>query len=296
MGMKMVMYGASGFVGGGLAEILAKEGWEVIGVSRKGSGDMNGVVRWVKPAEVDFTGVSAVVNLAGEPIDQRWTEQKKQSFHESRVGVTEEIVAKIATLPESERPSALVNASAVGFYGGRGDEVLLDDAARGNGYLADLCVAWEEAAVKAGALGVRVVRVRIGVVLGTGGKAFEKLKMVFKAGLGGRLGSGQQWMPWIHVEDLQRAIAFCVNNQSIEGAVNGSAPNPERNVVLTQKMAKAVGRWVFLPVPGFVLKIVMGGFGSALLEGQRAVPEKLSKSGFEFKFARLESALDDLTR
>jgi uncharacterized protein (TIGR01777 family) len=261
MGMKMVMYGASGFVGGGLAELLAKDGWEVIGVSRKGFGDVSGVAKWVKPNEVDLTGVNAVVNLAGEPIDQRWTDAKKQSFHASRVGVTDEIVAKIAALPESERPSVLVNASAVGFYGGCGDDVLLDEAARGNGYLADLCAAWEESALKAEAYGVRVVRVRIGVVLGAGGKAFEKLMIVFKAGLGGRLGSGQQWMPWIHVEDLQRAIAFCVNNEGMKGAVNGTAPNPERNTALTQKMAKAVGRWVFLPVPGFVLKIVMGRRG-----------------------------------
>jgi len=294
MGKKVVIYGATGFVGGGLASLLAKEGWEVTGVSRKGSGKVEGVVKWATPDAADFSGVEAVVNLAGEPIDQRWTESKKKSFHESRVGVTDEIVTKIAALPEGERPSVLLNASAVGFYGGRGDEVLNDEAMRGDGYLADLCVAWEDAATKAEAHGVRVVRVRIGVVIGEGGQAFEKLKMVFKAGIGGRLGDGRQWMPWIHVKDLRRAMAFCLSNPKISGAVNGSAPNPERNADLTRKMAKAVKRWVFLPVPGFALKIVLGGFGGALLVGQRAIPSKLLEGGFEFRFPQLEVALEDL--
>lgn len=294
MSKKVVIYGATGFVGGGLATMLAKEGWEVIGVSRKGAGDVEGVVKWTRPQDADFSGVGAVVNLAGDPIDQRWTEERKKSFHESRVGVTGEIVAKIAAMPEDERPSVLLNATAVGFYGGRGDEVLDEDATRGEGYLADLCADWEQAAMKAEAFGVRVVRVRIGVVLGEGGQAFEKLKTVFKAGIGGRLGDGRQWMPWIHVQDLRLAMAFCLSNPAISGAVNGTAPNPERNADFTRKMAKAVKRWVFLPVPGFVLKMVLGGFGCALLVGQRALPKKLLDAGFEFRFPQLEEALEEL--
>ena len=294
MGRKVVIYGATGFVGAGLAALLAKEGWGVIGVSRKGTGAVEGVAKWTTPDDAVFSGVEAIVNLAGEPIDQRWTENKKKAFHESRVGVTDGIVAKIAALPEVERPSVVLNASAVGYYGGRGDEVLDEEAVRGEGYLADLCAAWEDAAAKAEEFGVRVVKVRIGVVLGTGGQAFEKLKMVFKAGIGGRLGDGQQWMPWIHVEDLRRAMAFCICNSEISGAMNGTAPNPERNVDLTRKMAKAVNRWVFLPVPGFALKIALGGFGGALLVGQRAVPVKLLDAGFEFLFPQIEAALEDL--
>jgi uncharacterized protein (TIGR01777 family) len=294
MGKKVVIYGASGFVGGGLATLLAGEGWEVTGVSRKGSGNVEGVKKWVTPAEADLSGAEAVVNLAGDPIDQRWTEERKKSFHESRVGVTDEIVRRISELPEGLRPRVLLNASAVGFYGGRGDEVIDEQSARGQGYLADLCSAWEQAAMKAETHGVRVVRVRIGVVLGGGGQAFEKLKMVFKAGIGGRLGDGRQWMPWVHVKDLRRAMAFCISNSGVSGAVNGSAPNPERNADLTRKMAKAVKRWVFLPVPGFALKMLLGGFGGALLVGQRAIPAKLSESGFEFLFPDLETALEDL--
>jgi hypothetical protein len=188
----------------------------------------------------------------------------------------------------------LLNASAVGFYGGRGDEVLDDDATRGEGYLADLCAEWEQAASCAEALGLRVLRFRIGVVLGKGGKAFEKLKFVFKAGIGGNLGNGKQWMPWIHVRDLRRAMAFCISHPEIEGSVNGTAPAPETNAALTRKLAKAAGRWVFLPVPGFVLKMMLGGFGAALLVGQRAVPKRLLEAGFVFQYAKLEDALEDL--
>jgi uncharacterized protein (TIGR01777 family) len=290
----VVIYGATGFVGSGLAGLLSKEGWDVTGVSRKGNGQIEGVANWSTPDAVDLAGCEAVINLAGEPIDQRWTESKKEELRKSRVRVTESIVEKIAELPESARPSVLLNASAVGYYGGRGDELLDDEADRGEGYLADLCAAWEEAALGAEAFGVRVVRIRIGVVLGEGGQAFEKLETVFKAGIGGRLGDGEQWMPWIHVRDLRRAMAFCVSEPSMNGAVNGTAPHPERNVDLTRKMAKAVNRWVFLPVPGFALKIVLGGFAEALLVGQRAVPNKLLEAGFEFRFEKLEDALDDL--
>lgn len=294
MGKKVVIYGATGFVGSGLATLLAGKGWEVTGVSRKGSGEVEGVTKWVTPDEADLSGCEAVVNLAGDPIDQRWTEERKKSFHASRVGVTDEIVRRISELSDERKPRVLLNASAVGYYGGRGDETLDEKASKGDGYLADLCAAWEEAAVEAEKFGVRVVRVRIGVVLGEGGQAFEKLKTVFKAGIGGRLGDGRQWMPWIHVDDLRRTMAFCLSEPEIEGAVNGTAPNPERNSDLTRKMAKAVKRWVFLPVPGFMLKVVLGGFGGALLVGQRAVPAKLLSAGFEFRFSELEDALEEL--
>lgn len=295
MGKRVVIYGASGFIGGGLAGMLAGEGFEVTGVSRKGEGDIEGVTCWVKPRDVDFSGYDVVVNLAGAPIDQRWTEERKREFHESRVGVTKDIVGRISELPEDVRPGLLLNGSAVGIYGDRGDERLDESSSRGAGYLADLCAEWELAAGKAEALGVRVVMFRIGVVLGKGGQAFEKLMKVFKAGIGGRLGSGRQWMPWIHVDDLRRAMVFCIREGNIHGPVNGAAPEPERNADFTRKLAKAVGRRVFLPVPGFALKLVLGGFGGALLEGQRAFPKKLEQAGFAFRFGKLEDALDDLT-
>jgi hypothetical protein len=295
MGRKIVIYGATGFVGGGLAALLADTGWEVTGVSRKGSGEVEGVTNWTTPEEVDFSGVEAVVNLAGSPIDQRWTEAKKKEFHESRIGVTDDIIAKIEMLPEGKRPTVLLNASAVGIYGDRADERLKEASSRGAGYLADLCAAWEAAADRAEPLGMRVVKLRIGVVLGKGGQAFEKLLKVFKLGIGGRLGNGKQWMPWIHVDDLRQAILHCLNDGNIHGAVNLTAPEPERNADLTRKLAKAVGRWEFLPVPGFALKLALGGFGGALLAGQRAFPARLGEAGFTFRFAKLEEALEDLT-
>jgi len=295
MGKRAVIYGASGFIGGGLAELLAVEGFEVTGVSRKGEGDVAGVSRWVKPGDVDLRSCDVVVNMAGAPIDQRWTEAKKKEFHESRVGVTKDIVRRISELPGGGRPGLLLNGSAVGIYGDRGDELLDERSSRGAGYLADLCAEWEKAALRAEEFGVRVVMFRTGVVLGKDGQAFEKLLKVFKAGIGGRLGDGTQWMPWIHVDDLRSAMVFSILNENIHGAVNGTAPEPERNADFTRKLAEALGRWVFLPVPGFALKLMLGDFAGALLAGQRAVPKQLEEAGFRFRFRKLEDALDDLT-
>jgi uncharacterized protein (TIGR01777 family) len=295
MGKRVVIYGASGFIGSGLAGMLVKQGYEVVGVSRKGKGSVEGVSAWVRPDAVDLRGCAAVINLAGAPIDQRWTEARKKEFHASRVGVTEDILARIAALPAAERPEVLLNGSAVGFYGDGGDAVLSESVPMGVGYLAELCDDWEKAALPAEALGVRTILLRTGVVLGKGGQAFEKLITVFKLGIGGRLGGGKQWMPWIHVDDLRAAMAFCLQERKISGVVNGTAPEPETNAALTRKLAKAVGRWEFLPVPGFVLKLALGGFGGFLLASQRAVPAKLTEAGFRFRYATLDDALRDLT-
>ncbi len=295
MGKRVIIYGASGFIGSGLAGMLAKQGYEVVGVSRKGEGSVEGVSVWVRPDAVDLRGSAAVINLAGAPIDQRWTEARKKEFHASRVGVTEDILARIAALPAAERPEVLLNGSAVGFYGDGGDAVLSESAPMGVGYLAELCDDWEKAALPAEALGVRTILLRAGVVLGKGGQAFEKLITVFKLGIGGRLGSGKQWMPWIHVDDLRAAILFCLRERGISGAVNGTAPEPETNAALTRKLAKAVGRWEFLPVPGIALKLLLGGFGGFLLASQRAVPIKLTGAGFRFRHPTLDDALRDLT-
>lgn len=294
MSKKLLMYGASGFVGSGLAKILSEDDFEVTGVSRKSGRNLPGITHWVTPDKVNLQGFSVIVNLAGSPIDQRWTDENKKKIRSSRVGVTEEIVRKIAELPPEERPAVLLNSSAVGFYGGRGDETLTEQSSRGSGYLADLCADWEKAAEPAEALGVRVILYRTGVVLGKGGQAYEKLLKVFKCGIGGRLGDGEQWMPWIHVKDLRAGMAFSIENETISGPVNGTAPEPERNKHLTKKLANAVNRWEFLPVPGFMLKIALGGFGSALLVGQKALPKKLQDHNFTFTHHTLDTALKDL--
>ncbi len=291
---RVAIVGVTGFIGHALPELLAARGFAITGVSRSGSGDLPCVDRWQKPDSLDLSGHHAVINLAGERIDRRWTAENRRRIHDSRIGVTRSIVETIRALPPEQRPQVLVNTSAVGYYGDRGDEVLTESAAPGSGYLAELCAEWEQAAMEATALGLRVVRPRIGVVLGRGGAAFAKLATVFKTGLGGRLGSGRQWMPWIHLDDLRAALVHAVVSESLNGPANCTASTPERNADFTRKFAKALHRPAILPVPGFALKLALGGFGGALLEGQRAIPAALEADGFRFRYPTLEAALEEL--
>jgi uncharacterized protein len=291
---RAAIIGVTGFVGRGLPSLLAEKGMVTTGVSRSGTGTLPSVKEWQTPDRLNLTSHHAVINLAGEPVDQRWTAKTRIRLHESRIGLTQRLTQHLAQLAPEDRPRVLVNASAVGFYGDRHDEILSESASRGHGYLADLCTEWENAALAAEALGVRVVRLRIGIVLGREGSAFKKLLFVFKLGIGGRLGSGKQWMPWIHVADLRSAIVHAVFSDSLSGPVNGTAPHPERNTDFTRKLAQAVHRPAIFPAPGFALKLAIGEFGGALLAGQQAVPDALVSNGFEFEFPTLESALDDL--
>jgi uncharacterized protein (TIGR01777 family) len=291
---RCAIIGVTGFIGQGLPALLAQQGMATTGVSRAGKGTLPGVDRWQKPDALDLADHHAVINLAGEPIDKRWTAANRRLFHESRVGTTQRIIETIAKLPADARPKVFVNGSAVGIYGDRGDELLTDTARPGHGYLADLCRDWEDAARDAESLGVRVIRLRTGVVLGKNGPAFEKLRFIFKLGIGGKLASGKQWMPWIHLDDLRAAIVHAVTSDSLAGPVNGSAPNPERNADFTRKLASALHRPAFLPSPAWALRLALGEFSSALLASQRAVPTALLADGFEFRFPSLQSALVDL--
>jgi len=293
---RAAIIGVTGFIGGGLPALLAERGVATTGFSRSGGGSVPGVVRWGRSEALDFAGHQAVINLAGAPIHRRWNAENKREFHESRVGVTRRVVEAIRALPAELRPKVLVNGSAVGIYGDRGDEVLTESSAPGTGYLAELCHEWEETAAEAEALGVRVVRLRTGVVLGHGGEAFGKLVRIFSTGLGGRLGSGRQWMPWIHLDDLRAAIVHALFSENLTGPVNGCAPAAERNADFTRKFAAALHRPAILPVPGFALKLALGGFGGALLSSQHARPAALEADGFRFRFPTLESALADLVR
>ncbi len=293
---RIAITGVTGFIGRGLPVMLGERGVSVTGICRSGAGTVPGVDAWQSTAALDLAGHEVVVNLAGEPIAKRWTPENRRRFHESRVGLTRRIVEAMAALPDDQRPRVLVNASAVGIYGDRGDEVLTESAAAGSGYLAELCHEWENEAIKAEALGVSVVRLRTGIVMGREGDAFRKLVTVFKCGIGGRLGNGRQWMPWIHIDDQRSAIVHAVFSDTLTGAANLSAPVPERNRDFTRKFAAAVRRPAHFPVPGFALKLALGGFGGALLEGQRALPAALEADGFKFRFPTLESALADLLR
>lgn len=291
---RVAITGITGFIGRQLPGLLAERGLAVTGVSRSGKGDVPGVDRWQTPDQLDFSGHSAVINLAGEPINQRWTEESRKRFRESRVDFTHKVVAAIGRLPEHDRPRVLVSGSAVGFYGDRGDEFLTEEAPAGSDFLAVLCRDWEDAAGEAGALGVRIVTLRTGVVLGKGGDAFEQLRKVFRLGVGGRLGDGRQWMPWIHIDDLRAAIVHALESESLAGPVNGSAPAPERNCDFTRKLGKAIHRPAIFPAPPFGLKLILGDFAEALLSSQRAVPAALVADGFRFRFELLEQALANL--
>lgn len=288
---RAAILGVTGFIGSGLPALLADKGMATTGVSRSGGAALDGVDQWQKPDALELSGHQVVINLAGAPISRRWTAANKQVFHDSRIGVTRQVLEAIRRLPADQRPKVLVNGSAVGIYGDRGDEVLTESSAPGSGYLAELCREWEDAAIEAEALGVRVVRLRTGIVLGHGGEAYEKLVRIFKAGIGGRLGNGRQWMPWIHVDDIRAAIVHAVFSESLTGPLNGSAPAAERNAGFTRKLASALHRPALLPVPGIALKLVLDGFGGALLASQHARPAALEAEGFSFRFPTLESAL-----
>ena len=291
---KVLIMGVTGAIGRGLPALFSAGGIEVTGVSRSDNPWVEGVSDWQHPEHLDLAGFDMVVNLAGESIAQRWTKANKYKFHDSRVGLTCRLVQAIAKLDKSQRPRVLINGSAVGYYGNRSEEELTEESLLGEGYLADLCDQWEVAALKAEPLGVRVVMLRTGVVIGHGCDAWDKLVGVLKTGLGGPLGNGRQWMPWIHVEDLRRAIVHVVESEALKGPINGTAPTPERNKDLSRKVAAAFNRPALLPAPAFGLKLVLGGFASALLASQRALPKALLDDGFEFRYPTLEKALVDL--
>jgi len=290
MNHRVGIIGATGWLGELLAPVLLQRGHHVTGFSR--SAQPNGSISWRQwdtESVPDFSGLDAVINLAGEAIDQRWTAERKVKFFESRVDLTNYLVQGI----QASEVGVLLNASAIGFYGDRGDEQLTETAESGDGYLAGLCLDWEKAAQ---CPDVRVVLLRTGVVLGKGGRAWDKISKVFRLGIGGRLGSGQQWMPWIHVDDEIAAIVHCLEND-IAGPVNLVAPHSERNTVFTRKVAKAIHRPAIFPAPAFMLKLALGDFAEeGLLASTRVIPEVLQKTGFEFKYPTFEDALAELTR
>jgi uncharacterized protein (TIGR01777 family) len=287
--------GASGFLGRELSRQAAAAGWSVCGYSRKPRQPGGPVTEWRIWNEVpDFAGVSAIVNLAGEPINQRWNSDAKRRFYDSRIGATGRIVRGLSMLGRTERPHVLVNASAVGIYGDRDDEILEEGSPTGTGYLAELCQAWEDAADGIGRLGLRVIKWRTGIVLGKDGEAFKRMLIPFRLGLGGRLGSGAQWMPWIHITDLVGGILHALNLGSTVGPVNGTAPEPVKNDEFTEKLAKALNRPAAIAVPEFALKWMLGDFASALVASQRVIPRLMLDTGYKFRYPTLDTALADL--
>jgi uncharacterized protein (TIGR01777 family) len=245
------------------------------------------------PPAAAFRDVQAVFHLAGEPVAQgRWSTSKKERIRASREVGTSNLVKTLAEL--AVRPSVLVSASAIGYYGARGDEPLDESSAPGHDFLADVCRSWESSSAAATRLGIRVVNPRIGIVLGRGGGALAKMLTPFKLGVGGPLGNGRQWMSWIHIDDLVGLLLHAAEQGEISGPLNAVAPEAVTNREFTRLLGKALHRPALMPMPGFMLKIVVGEFGGILLDSQRVLPRVAQRSGYVFRFPELAGALDDI--
>lgn len=297
--MKIVISGARGLVGSALVPVLRSAGHEVRPLTREGSkgsgADPNGITWNTATGELDLRalenwgGPDAVIHLAGENIaDGRWTKEKKNRIRDSRVALTQQLVKHLI----QTKIQVFVGASAIGFYGNRGDEVLTEASARGDGFLAETCEDWENAPKPLSAAGVRVSHLRFGMILSGKGGALARLLPVFKAGLGGRVGNGQQWVSWIALEDAVRAIAFLLESRSGTGAFNAVAPNPVHNADFCRALAEALGKPALVPVPAIVLRAVFGELAEAvLLSSQRVLPERLLAAGFRFALPTLPEAI-----
>lgn len=284
--------GATGLIGSALADSLRRDGWRVVRLTRRAVAADD--VAW-DPANgrIDaarLAGVDVVVNLAGESIDQRWTAERKRRIRDSRVRGTTLLAREIAAL--TPRPRVLINASAVGYYGDRGDELLDERSAPGSDFLARVCVEWEGATAPASAAGIRVVCTRTGLVLAAHGGALDRMLLPFRLGLGGRVGSGQQWMSWISLDDQVRAIRFAIDRDELSGPLDLTSPTPVRNEEFTRVLGEVLGRPTLLTVPAFAFELMFGEMGRALLlGGQRALPSRLLAAGFSFAHPSLTEAL-----
>jgi uncharacterized protein (TIGR01777 family) len=293
--MKVGITGASGFLGSAIMAEGKKRGWTVVAFSR-GEKPVDGADEarsLADPGSIDLDGLDALIHLAGEPIVGLWTKDKKRRIHESRVDLTRDLVEAMNRITRTRRPSVFVSASAIGYYGDRADEWLDEESDVGFGFLPAVCRDWESASAGAEKLGVRLVNPRIGLVMGREG-FLKRLRTVFRLGLGGRLGRGNQWMSWIHVEDLARIFAECVENAGIHGRVNCVSPRPATNREFTTVYARVLGRPALFTVPAFVLKRLPGGMGSIFLDSQRVEPVVMQSFDFEWSFPDLESALRDV--
>jgi uncharacterized protein (TIGR01777 family) len=276
--MNVSVTGASGFIGSRLREALASEGHSVHPIRLR-------EMQELPPCD-------AIVHLAGESVAQKWTPEVKRRIRESRVDGTRRLVEAISRM--AQRPAVLISASATGYYGSREDEILTESSPPGQSFLAGVCVDWEKEAQAAEELGLRVVVLRTGIVLGRGGGALARMLPIFRLFLGGQLGSGRQWMPWIHIDDATGLIRFAVDHPGLSGPMNVCAPNPVRNADFTNALAAALHRPAPWTVPAFMLNALYGEMGGALLESQRAVPHVALTAGYRFRYADLEPALRSL--
>ncbi|MCA8921478.1 MAG: TIGR01777 family oxidoreductase [Planctomycetes bacterium] len=300
--MRVLVTGGTGLIGGRLVPALVRAGHAVEVLSRD-----PGRARGALPSGVDVStwdgrrappaasvsAADAVVHLAGEPVVGRWTAAKRAAIRDSRVAGTRALVDALLT---SDRPPAtLISASAIGVYGDRGDQVLDEEASGGAGFLAEVCAAWEREARRAEPV-ARVARLRIGLVLDPAGGALGNLLLPFRCGLGGPVGSGGQWWPWIHADDLVRLILWSLDTPTLSGALNATAPHPCTQAEFARALARVLRRPAWLRLPGALVRLGLGGMATELLASRRVVPARALAGGFSFHFPRVDDALADLTR
>ena len=297
--MRIFITGATGFIGGELTARLRGAGHQVTAWVRNEStarsllGPDVGLVSAPAGLGEAIAKTDAVINLAGEPVFAgRWSASRKQAIAESRLKLTSAIASAIAQSPS--RPSVFISASAVGYYGDRGDEIVEDDSPAGNDFLANVCRSWEAAALEAAKSGVRVFIPRVGIVLGADGGALARMVMPFRVGMGGPLGSGRQYVPWIHLDDQLAVVIGALEDPRMSGPMISAAPNP----VTSRELAKAIGavlhRPSFMPVPTIALRILLGEAAALVLTGQRVRPRRLEQSGFTWRYPAITAALTDL--
>ncbi|MBO0587918.1 TIGR01777 family oxidoreductase [Sporosarcina sp. E16_8] len=297
--MKIVIAGGSGFAGQKLTDTLLNEGHEIIILSRKDS-KVDGNIKYVKwlqegtYPENEIISADAFVNLAGVSINEgRWTAEHRKQIYASRMEATDELLRIISAL--QTKPAVLVNASAIGIYPASEDNVYTEESLDyADDFLGQTVTDWEKKAASVESEGIRVVFMRFGVILGKNGGALPLMVLPYKLFAGGTVGSGNQWVSWVHIEDVARAITFTIGNKSIDGPVNVTSPFPKRMKYFGKTIGSVLHRPHWIPVPSFVMKIVLGKKSALVLEGQHVLPEKLLNSGFTFHFPTLESALNDL--
>ena len=291
--MNVLLTGASGLIGSAAAPALESAGHRVVKLRRDGG---TGATWNPEEGKIDLTpalALDAVIHLAGESIGARWTAERKRRIRESRVAGTRLLSQTLAKLPP--RPKVLVCASATGYYGDRGDEVLRESSPPGSGFLSEVCREWEAATTSAAQKGIRVVTLRIGVILSSEGGALARMLFPFKLGLGGKIGTGAQYMSWIAMDDVVRVIARMLTGEGLRGPVNTVAPHPVTNLEFTKALGRVLGRLTPFPVPAFAARLAFGEMADALLlASTRVEPRRLAETGYPFRFPELEGALRHL--
>lgn len=302
--IKVLIFGGTGFIGRKLVEELLANGYELVLMTRNKEkakeifGDKVALSEWDKSLLIipspELENIDYIINLAGETIGSyRWTNARKERIIQSRVETTRAIVEAIRNKVFS--PKSLINVSAIGYYGANNEDELIESSPSGNDFLASVCQEWEREALKAEELDVRTVIIRIGLVLGNGG-VLKQMVMPYNFYLGGPLGNGEQWLSWIHIDDLTRIIRYTIEHEQLSGSVNATAPNPVTMSKFSHTLGIVLNKPSRFRIPTSVLRFLLGEMADLLVNGQKVIPEKITKAGYKFKYPLLEKALKDLLR